>query len=160
VHEDLFGINKFCYSEWLFNANGMRQWCTEHSIFSAFWSVNTLYYCFWYYYYHHHPCFTIMQGIYNYIPETNRVSMTHSAAAFRYLQFVLHVMLFRLWNIFCLFCCSCCCCCYCHLHNDVCHTDYTHQTVGWLLLDDQFVMMCKEATWHKVPLRHFSEQTG
>jgi len=66
-----------------------------------------------------------MQDIYNYIPITNHVSMTHSAAASLYLQFVLHVMLFRPWNIFCLFSC----CCYCHLHNDICHTDYTYQTV-------------------------------
>jgi len=36
-----------------------------------------------------------MQGIYNYIPETNHVSMVYSVAAVLYLQFVLHVMLFR-----------------------------------------------------------------
>jgi len=37
-----------------------------------------------------------MQVIYNYIPETNRVSMVHSAAAVLQVQFLLHVMLFRL----------------------------------------------------------------
>jgi hypothetical protein len=35
-----------------------------------------------------------MQGIYIYIPETNRVSRVYSVAAVLYLQFVLHVMLF------------------------------------------------------------------
>ena len=38
---------------------------------------------------------TCMQGIYNYIPETNHVSSAHSIAAVLYLQFVLRVMLFR-----------------------------------------------------------------
>jgi len=35
------------------------------------------------------------QGIYNYTPETKHVSRAHSVAAVLYLQFVLHVMLFR-----------------------------------------------------------------
>jgi hypothetical protein len=35
-----------------------------------------------------------MQGIYNYIPETNHVPTVYSVAAVLYLQFVLHVMLF------------------------------------------------------------------
>ena len=39
---------------------------------------------------------TLMQGIYNYIPETNHVSRAYSDAAVRYLQFVLHVRVFRL----------------------------------------------------------------
>jgi hypothetical protein len=43
-----------------------------------------------------------MQGIYNYKPETNHVSRVHRVAAVLYLQFVLHVMLFRPWNTFCL----------------------------------------------------------
>jgi hypothetical protein len=34
-----------------------------------------------------------MQGIYNYVPETNHVSRVYSVVAVRYLQFVLHVML-------------------------------------------------------------------
>jgi hypothetical protein len=34
-----------------------------------------------------------MQGIYNYIPETNHVSRVYSVAAVLYLQFVLRVML-------------------------------------------------------------------
>jgi len=38
---------------------------------------------------------TFMQGIYNYIHETNHVSMSHSVAAFPYLQLALRVMLFR-----------------------------------------------------------------
>ena len=38
---------------------------------------------------------TFMQGIYNYIPETNHVYRVYSVAAVLYLQSVLHVMLFR-----------------------------------------------------------------
>jgi len=38
---------------------------------------------------------TFMQSIYNYIPETNHVSRVYRVAAVLYLQFVLHVMLFR-----------------------------------------------------------------
>jgi len=44
-----------------------------------------------------------MHGIYNYLPEKKRVSRVCSVAAALYLQFVLHVMLFRLWNMFCTF---------------------------------------------------------
>ena len=36
-----------------------------------------------------------MQAIYNYISETNHVSRVYSVAAVLYLQFVLHVTLFR-----------------------------------------------------------------
>jgi len=39
--------------------------------------------------------FTFMQGIYDYIPETKHVSRVYNIAAALYLQFVLHVMLFR-----------------------------------------------------------------
>jgi len=39
-----------------------------------------------------------MQGIYNYIPETNNVSRVFIAAIILYLQFMLHVMLLRLFN--------------------------------------------------------------
>ena len=46
---------------------------------------------------------TLMQGIYNYIPETNHVSRVHSVASALYLQFVLHVMLFHIRNMFCTF---------------------------------------------------------
>ena len=46
---------------------------------------------------------TFMHGIYNYIPETNRVSTVYSVAAVLYLQSVLPVMLFRLCNMFCPF---------------------------------------------------------
>ena len=41
------------------------------------------------------PAITLMQSIYNYISETNHVSRVYSIAAVLYLQFVLHVMLFR-----------------------------------------------------------------
>jgi len=44
-----------------------------------------------------------MRVIYNGIPETNRVSRVYSVAAVLYLQFVLHVMLFRMLNVFCTF---------------------------------------------------------
>ena len=47
------------------------------------------------------PVFTFMHGIYNYIPETDHVSRVRSVAAVLYLQFVLHVMLFRPCNMFC-----------------------------------------------------------
>jgi hypothetical protein len=36
-----------------------------------------------------------MQGIYNYIPETNHVSRVYSGAAVLYLHFVPHVMFFH-----------------------------------------------------------------
>jgi len=38
---------------------------------------------------------TFMKDIYNYIPETNHVSRVDTFSAVVYLQFVLHVMLFR-----------------------------------------------------------------
>jgi hypothetical protein len=40
----------------------------------------------------------IMQGIYSFIPETNHVYKVCSVAIILYLQFMLHVMLFRLFN--------------------------------------------------------------
>jgi hypothetical protein len=46
---------------------------------------------------------TFMQDIYNYIPVTNYFSSVYSTAAVLYLQFVLHVMLFRPWNVCCTF---------------------------------------------------------
>jgi hypothetical protein len=36
-----------------------------------------------------------MQVTYNYIPETNYVSRVYGVTAILYLQYVLHVMLFR-----------------------------------------------------------------
>jgi uncharacterized membrane protein len=36
-----------------------------------------------------------VEGIYNYIPQTNHASRANSVTAVLYLQFVLHVMLFR-----------------------------------------------------------------
>ena len=44
-----------------------------------------------------------MYGIYNYIPETNRVYTLHSVAPLLYLQSVLHVLLFCSCNMFCTF---------------------------------------------------------
>ena len=46
---------------------------------------------------------SFMYDIYNYIPETNRVSTVFSVTAVLYLQSVLHVMLFRVLNMFCTF---------------------------------------------------------
>ena len=43
---------------------------------------------------------TFMQGIYNYIHETNHVSRVYSVAAVLYLQFVLHVLLLLLLLLF------------------------------------------------------------
>ena len=40
-----------------------------------------------------------MQGIYNYIPETNNVSRLYNFAAVLYLQFLPRVMLFPILNI-------------------------------------------------------------
>ena len=51
---------------------------------------------YYYYYYYIILVITFMQGIYNYIPETNHVSREYSVAAVLYLQFVLHVILCRL----------------------------------------------------------------
>ena len=42
---------------------------------------------------------TFMQGVYNYIPETNNVYRVHSVV----LQSVPHVMLFRVLNMLCTF---------------------------------------------------------
>jgi len=44
-----------------------------------------------------------MQDSYDYMPETNHVSRVYSVAAVLYLQFVLHVMLFRMLDMFCTF---------------------------------------------------------
>jgi hypothetical protein len=44
-----------------------------------------------------------MQGVYIYIPETNHVARVYTVAAVLYLQFVQHVMLFRVLNMFCTF---------------------------------------------------------
>jgi len=40
-----------------------------------------------------------MQGIYNYIPERNRIARVYSVAAVLYLQFVLHVTIFPKLNV-------------------------------------------------------------
>ena len=53
---------------------------------------------------HHHPYYHIYAGfIYNYIPETNHDLTVYFVTTVLYLQFVLHVMLFRPWNMFCTF---------------------------------------------------------
>jgi hypothetical protein len=41
-----------------------------------------------------------MQGVYNYIPETNQVVRVHNVADVLYVQFVLHVMLFPVLTCF------------------------------------------------------------
>ena len=46
---------------------------------------------------------TFMQGMYNYIPETNHVSWVYSVAVILYRQFVLHVMLFRPRKVLCVY---------------------------------------------------------
>ena len=46
---------------------------------------------------------TLMQVIYSYIPETNPVSSVHTVGAAPYLQFMLHVVLFRPRNMLCTF---------------------------------------------------------
>ena len=40
-----------------------------------------------------------MQGIYNYIPETNHASRAYSFAAILYLKFMLYVMSFPMLNV-------------------------------------------------------------
>jgi len=40
-----------------------------------------------------------MQGIYNYIPETNHVYMAHSFAEIVYLQLMLHAMAFPVLHV-------------------------------------------------------------
>jgi len=59
---------------------------------------------YYYYYYYYYPC-SHLHARYNdnYIIESNCVSRVYSVAAILYLQFVLHVMLFRPWNMFCTF---------------------------------------------------------
>jgi hypothetical protein len=46
---------------------------------------------------------TFVQGIYNYISETNHISRLCSVAEVLYLQFMLHVMLCPMFNMFCTF---------------------------------------------------------
>ena len=46
---------------------------------------------------------TFMQGIYNYIPETNHVSRVYRVADVLYRQFLLHVVLFCPRYMFCSF---------------------------------------------------------
>ena len=48
-----------------------------------------------YYYYYYYIFYHLYTEYINYIPETNHVSRGYSIAAVLYLQFVLHVMLFR-----------------------------------------------------------------
>ena len=42
---------------------------------------------------------TFMQGIYNYIPETNHVSRVYSVVTMLYLQFMVHVMFFHMFIV-------------------------------------------------------------
>jgi hypothetical protein len=41
-----------------------------------------------------------MQGIYNYIPETNHVSRVYTVTAILQLQFIVHVILLLMLNVF------------------------------------------------------------
>ena len=41
-----------------------------------------------------------MQGIYNYIAETNHVSSLCTVAPVLYLQFMLHIFLFHMLNVY------------------------------------------------------------
>jgi hypothetical protein len=50
--------------------------------------------CYYYNFYYY------QQGIYNYVPETNHVSKVCNVAAVLYIQFVLHVMLFRMCTFY------------------------------------------------------------
>ena len=50
-----------------------------------------------------HHIYALYVQLYNYIPETNHVARVYSVAAVLYLQFMLHVMLFRMLNMFCAF---------------------------------------------------------
>jgi len=51
-----------------------------------------------------YPCYHLHAGyLHVCISETNHVSRVQSFASVPYLQFVLHVMLFRPWNTFCIF---------------------------------------------------------
>jgi len=107
-----------CSCQWQLINNGYKQWSvtdkniynfTHCALFYSFYEHCTQYCC----------CFcccccyitttiiiiatTFMQGIYNYITETNHVSRVYSVAAVLYLQSVLQVMLFHPWNMFCTF---------------------------------------------------------
>jgi len=44
-----------------------------------------------------------LAGYLNYVPGMNYTARIHKFAAVPYLQFLIHVMLFRTWNIFCTF---------------------------------------------------------
>ena len=50
------------------------------------------------YYYYYYPCYAGYTQLYT---QTNHISTVYSVAAVLYLQFVLHVMLFRQYNMFC-----------------------------------------------------------
>jgi len=116
---------------------------------------------------------TFIHGIYNYTPETNHISRSYSVGAVWYLQFVLHVMLFRPWNKFCPFTLAlsyyyyyyycCCCCCYLYFYYyyyycvwmSVC-VRLTTTTVygcqyafGWLLL------LCMDVSMHSVDYYYY-----
>jgi hypothetical protein len=53
-----------------------------------------------YFYYYFYYYVTFVHGICNSIPETKHVSRVYCVADNLYLQFVLHVMLFRMLNMF------------------------------------------------------------
>ena len=55
----------------------------------------TPYHGHYYYYYY----FTLIQGIYNYVPQTHHFSSVRTAAPILQLQFMLHAMLFPMLNV-------------------------------------------------------------
>jgi len=61
-----------------------------------------LVYCYYYYYYYY-PCYHLYSVYFQLYTQTTHVTTVYSATAVLYLQFVLHVMLFRMLNMFCTF---------------------------------------------------------
>jgi len=83
-----------------------------------------------------------MQGIYNYIPETNNPSRVFSVAIILYLQFVLHVMLFPPLNV--LHCYSSTSSSMCAVHNMAVFCSsfiscFPGMLIGYFLSDFQMV---------------------
>jgi hypothetical protein len=66
-----------------------------------------------------------MQGIYNYMPETNHISRVYSVAAVQYLQFMLHVMLYLT------FCWPCIIMYHNNITNSIHFHFHSHFIVSW-----------------------------
>jgi len=94
VHASVSGINnKVCHFELLFNANEMRNWCTEHSIFQ--YTLNNKFVIIIIII----IVITFVQGIYTYIPETNYVPREYSVAAILLLLFMVLIALVSELNL-------------------------------------------------------------